>query len=253
MAAHDSEEGVFPTVRRVPVGAPLRWIAAGWADLRAAPGVSLFYGAAFATMGWALYAAFSFAVQYVSSLTGAFLLIGPFMATGLYEMARRREAGEPVTLAPTLAAWRGNTASIGIFVLILLVICLVWARASLVTFALFFDGPLPTLENFLLQLLALRNLEFLVAWFAVGFLFAAIVYAISAVSIPMLLVRRAEAPVAALTSVRAILLNPVAMLLWAALVAALVVVGVATLFVGLVVTGPLVGLATWHAFRDLVE
>src|SRR5512134_2513729 len=92
----------LPAVRRVPAAAPFRWLARGYADLRAHPLASAFYGACFALMGWLVALVFEHAAAYVASLVAGFFLVGPFLATGLYALSRRRERGESVSLAPTL-------------------------------------------------------------------------------------------------------------------------------------------------------
>jgi len=242
----------FPGIRRVALRAPLRWIAAGWRDFVRAPAASAFYGATFALMGWLVYLVFSHAYEYTSALTAGFLLVGPFVATGLYDISRRLARGERVTLRPTLTAWRDNVGAFSLFALVLTVILLVWARASLVTFALFFSAGMPTLSGFLQRVASLEHLDFVLTYLAVGLVFASIVFAVSVVSVPMMLDRGTDTIVAALTSVRALAENPAPLMFWAALIVALIGIGFATLFIGLVVTAPVVGHATWHAYRDLV-
>jgi uncharacterized membrane protein len=242
----------FPEIRRVTMRAPLRWIAAGWRDFARAPAASGFYGAAFALMGWLIYLVFSHAYEYTSALTAGFLLVGPFVATGLYDISRRLGRGETVALRPTLTAWKTNVGAFSLFALVLTVILLVWARASLVTFALFFSTGMPTLSGFLQRVVSLEHLDFVLTYLAVGLGFAAIVFAVSVVSVPMMLDRGTDTIVAALTSVRALADNPAPLIFWAALIVLLIGIGFATLFIGLVVTAPIVGHATWHAYRELV-
>ena len=193
----------LPEVRHVGATAPFAWLVAGWRDFRANPMASVFYGVCFAVMGWLIAFTFRHAYAYVSALTTGFFLVGPFLAIGLYDLSRRRERGEPAWLAPTLDAWRPNFGAIGIFALVLMVILLVWARASLVVFALFYTREMPSLEGFLGQVVSLENPEFLIAYLCVGGFFAALVFAISVVSVPMMLDRGTDGVVAILTSLRA--------------------------------------------------
>ena len=252
--ANNHGEGVpFPKVRDVPLTRPFTWIRKGWADLAACPIPSLFYGFCFAAMGLLLTKVFEHAYEYTSAATSGFLLLGPFLAMGLYEISRRRERKETCSLFPTMIVWRRNAGNIGIFAVVLGVIFLVWARASLIVFALFYTSELPNLSGFISQVLTLENLEFLLVYFGVGLIFASIVFAFSIVSIPIMLDRNQDAISAVIASVSALLRNPGAMLLWAVTIVVLTVVGFLSFHLGLVVLMPLIGHATWHAYRDLVE
>jgi len=252
MSGDDEALTTLPAVRTVALGAPFRWLAAGWGDFRAHPMPSAFYGACFALMGYLIQFVFAHAYQYVSALVTGFFLVGPFLAIGLYDLSRRREQGKPARLAPTLDAWRPNVGAVGIFALVLAVILLVWARASLVVFALFFTYDVPDLNGFLGQMLSFAHLDFLVAYFCVGGFFAVLVFAISVVSVPMMLDRNTDGVLAALTSLRAFTANVPAMIVWGLLIVLLTAAGFAIWFVGLAVAIPVIGHATWHAYRDLV-
>jgi uncharacterized membrane protein len=253
MAESAGDESPFARVRRVGPAAPLHWVALGWRDFRAAPLASGFYGLAFAVMGALIAWVFRHAYAYVWGLSTGFLLVGPILAIGLYDLSRQRMEGRRPRLAPSLVAWRARTGSIGLFTLVLGVLMLLWSRASLVVIALFFPNEMPSFASFTSNALSTDHLEFLVAYFAVGGFFATLAFAIAAVSIPMMLDRDTDGIAAALTSIRACLDNPMPMLVWGGLVALLIGGGIATMFVGLVVTGPVMGHAAWHAYRALVE
>jgi len=250
--SHDEIRSGFPEIREVSFGAPLRWLAMGFRDIRHCPLPSAFYGCSFAVMGFALVTVFNHAYQYVAALACGFLLVAPFLAIGLYELSRRREAGASCRLGPTLAIWRKNAANIGVYSLVLTVVFLIWARASLIVFALFYTTQMPTLSDFLRQVWSPDNMDFLFAYFAVGLGFALLVFAISVVSIPMMMDRGQDAITAMLASFLSLVLNFPAMILWAFLIVVATAVGFATFYLGLIVAMPLIGHATWHAYRDLV-
>ena len=244
----------FPEVHALQPGAARRWLRLGWADLRAAPAASLFYGLVLATMGVVLGRFFGDAAYELAFATG-FLLVGPFLAMGMYDISRRRERGEPVVLLHTLTAWRANAPAIGFYAVILALLMAVWIRVSVVVVALFFEGGMPNATTLLADLAQTENgLVFLVAYFAAGFGFALLVFASSAVSLPMLLDReRMDTLTAMITSVNALRINFRPMLLWAVLIVVLVALGFVTFYVGLVVVLPWIGHATWHAYRETVR
>ncbi len=241
-----------PTVRTVGFEAPLRWLARGWDDFRATGFRGAFYGAVFALMGTLIALVYATRWQLTMGLTAGFFLMGPFVCTGIYELSRQRARAEPVSLRTSLACWRRNPGAVAFFAAILTFAMIVWARVSVVLFALFSTTDFPTLQGVIAQITSARNLEFLLVWAGVGFVFATLVFAISVVSIPLLLDRRADTMVAIFTSVRALLANPGPVYLWAALIVLLVGASLALWFGLLVVTAPLVGHATWHAYRELV-
>lgn len=247
------QASVFPNIRKVGAAEPFRWLAKGWDDFRHLWKGSVFYGVVFAAMGWLIVAVFRNAYEYVWGLTTGFLLVGPFLATGIYELSRQRERGEPAMLAPTIDIWRPNVGSIGMFALVLGVLLLLWSRASLVVIAVSFPEEMPSLQGFMENALSPKNIEFLLAYFAVGGFFAALVFAIAVVSVPMMLDRNTDGIVAALTSLRACRENLLPMAIWGALIAVVIGTGFLLWFAGLVVAVPVIGHAAWHAYRALVE
>jgi len=253
MSEPEERPSPIPEVRAVGAAAPFAWLRQGIRDFSANLPASLFYGACFAAMGWLVAYTFRHAYEYVSALVTGFFLVGPFLAIGLYALSRQRERGLPARLGPTLHAWAPNVGAIGTYTLVLTIILLVWARASLVVFALFYTGAMPTAQTFLQQLVSAENLEFLAAYVLVGGFFATLVFALSVVSVPMMLDRDVDGIVAALTSLKACATNVGPMIVWATLIVALTAAGFALAFVGLVVAVPVVGHATWHAYRALVE
>jgi uncharacterized membrane protein len=242
-----------PVIRLNPLGfdAPWRWLKLGWRDFASTPLLGLFYGACFATMGTLLVLLFRHAPAYVLALSAGFVLVGPFLCLGMYNASRRLERGERPRLATSLVAWRTRTGTMATFGAVLLVLEMVWARASLVIFALSFDG-MPDFKGSLLALFDPKNLSFVVAYLTVGGLFAALIFAISVVAMPMILDRETDAISAGLTSLRLCLAQPGLMLLWGAMITTIVVVAMLPWFLGLLVAAPVLGHASWHAYREAV-
>jgi len=247
------EGGGLPRIRSIDQRAPWNWLRKGWADLCAVPVASLFYGVVLAVMGAVLVAFVGHAAYELALVTG-FLLVGPFLAMGLYDISRRRERGERVPLSATLTAWKENLPAIGFYAVILALLMAVWIRVSVVVVALFFEGGVLTVQSLLHDILTSDNgLFFLFAYLAAGAGFALLVFATSVVSLPMLLDRgKMDTLTAMIGSFNALRSNFAPMVLWAAIIVVLVAIGFATLTLGLVVLLPLIGHATWHAYRDLV-
>jgi uncharacterized membrane protein len=230
---------------------PARWLLLGWRDFTRCPAIGLFYGACFTAMGWALMRVYEAAPAYVLALSAGFLLLGPFICLGLYQVSRRLEQGQRPTLLDTLTAWRERTGTLAIFGLVLLVLEMLWGRASLVVFALSFDG-MPDFKGSLLALIDPDNVQFIVAYVLVGGLFAGLIFAVSVVSIPMILDRPVDAITAGITSMRLVLTQTGVSLWWGALLTLAVVLAMLPWFAGLLVVGPVLGHASWHAYRAAV-
>ncbi len=247
------ERSVFdlPIASLTPA-APLRWLRAGWSDFLACPRIGLFYGLCFFLMGHALLAVFRFAPASVQALSAGFLLMGPFLCLGLYDASRALQRGQRPSLRASLAAWRPTKGTMAIFAGVLLILEMLWGRASLVVFAVTFN-TMPNTEHLLAQLFSADNLEFLITYTLVGGVFAGLIFVTSVVSIPMIMDRQTDAISAGLTSIRASLNNPGVMLWWGALITALIGLSMLPFFVGLFIAGPVVGHATWHAYREVVN
>jgi uncharacterized membrane protein len=191
-----------PRIRTVELERPWAWLASGWRDLIGAPVVSLAYGVLFALIGWALTFGLWWldAIYLILPLGAGFLILGPILAVGLYEVSRRRQRGEPATLAAALAAFRVNSSQIAFMGVTLLLLFLAWIRL-----AVLMDRP----DEHVVTAIA--------------------------------------------TSFKAVLDNPATMLFWAVLIVVFVGAGLVTFYLGLIVALPLIGYASWHAYRDIVE
>ncbi|MDG4597760.1 MAG: DUF2189 domain-containing protein [Candidatus Contendobacter sp.] len=243
-----------PKVRVVPVDRPWDWLGAGWKDLWRTPAASLFHGLLFVVLGYLMVYMVQVRFQYVLALTSGFLLIGPFLAMGLYDLSRRLEVGEPATLGHALTAWRRNMVPILTFGGLAGLLMIVWARLSALLFGVIVGGNNLTLDGSTAQLFfSGSGLTFLLVFLAVGAVVAAAVFAVSVVSMPMMLNRKTDLITAVLTSLAVVRANPATMLLWAALIVIFTGIGLLTFYLGLALALPLIGHATWHAYRDLVE
>ena len=242
------------TVVILGVSAPFQWLRAACGDMRAHPGIDCFYGVAFWLMAVVLGAVFRSSPEYTMTIASGCLLVGPFLAMGLYEVSRRREAGLAPDLSSSLSCWDSHIKSMGMLVLVLIVMELLWGRASLVVFAVFFNTGMPSTTGVMEAVFNPQNWEFLAAYAIVGGGFAALVFSLSAVSIPMILDRDTDAISAAITSLEVMFHNTFVMLLWGLLIALLIGVSLAVPWgLGLLITGPLLGHGTWYAYRGAVR
>lgn len=253
----DGDAGLASSVLELPLAQlrpsdPLRWIRLGWADFRRCPRIGLFYGLCFFLMGHALLLVFQSAPAYVMALSAGFLLMGPFLCLGLYDASKALQTpSRQPSLRASMLAWQPAKGTMAIFAGLLLILTLLWGRASMVVFAVSFT-TVPAVEKLWLQLLHPENIGFLLTYSAVAGVFAGLVFAISVVSIPMIMDRQVDAISAGLTSIRACLKNPGVMLIWGALITLLIGLAMLPVFLGLLVIGPVIGHATWHAYQHIV-
>lgn len=232
---------------------PFRWLALGWRDVRAAPGIAVFFGGCFwamaALMGWVLRSR----PEYLMSLASGCLLLGPFLSMGLYDASRRLESGQRPELGQSITAWDRRIPSMGMLVLVLVVLELLWGRASMVVFAVFFNTGMPSTAGVLQAVFHPDNWQFLVMYLVVGGVFAGMAFAGMVVALPMILDRDTDALTSCITSVRVVAAHPGVMLLWAALIT--LTVGASLWWMrgaGLLLAGPVLGCASWHAYRHAV-
>lgn len=243
------------TLKEVPLDRPWTWLAKGFADLRAAPAVSLGYGVIFALAGYLLTAGlWALGWLYLTlPLVAGFLIVGPLFAVGLYEVSRRLQTGEPVSFGESLRAWKRNSGQIGLMGVALMLLMFAWLRLAAMIFMLFFGLEPPSLETLVQQtVLSADALPFLVTGTLIGAVLALIAFSISVIAIPLLLDRpKANVITAITTSVQAVKTSPAALLFWGALIVLFVGAGLATFLLGLIITLPLIGHASWHAYQDL--
>jgi uncharacterized membrane protein len=230
-----------------------QWLQAGLRDMCAQPGIAAFYGGAFWVMAMVLGAVFRTRPEYAMTVASGCILVGPFLAMGLYDVSRRRERGEHPQWIASLTCWRPHMRSMGMLILVLMVLELLWGRASLVVFAVFFNTGMPSTTGVVQAIFNPENWEFVIAYTVVGGAFAAIVFATAVVSIPTILDRDVDAITAAITSLEVVFHNTGIMVLWGGVITALVVAALLLPWgIGLLLVGPLLGHASWHAYRGAV-
>jgi uncharacterized membrane protein len=245
-----------PPPRRVPFDAPWGWLAAGWRDVWTMPHVSIVYGALFGlvllVLGIGLWALGAQSVFL--AVVGGLLLVGPFIAAGLYEASRRLAEGEGApSLGQVLVAGFEARGELAFFGAVLLFAFIIWLQLAFLLLMLFMGtSEMPPASAFMHTLLFTpAGLGLLVVGSLVGGVIAALIFAISALAVPMLLEKEIDAVTAARASIAAVVQNPKPMALWAALIVVIMGAGFATLLVGLAIAFPLIGHATWHAYAEI--
>jgi uncharacterized membrane protein len=242
-----SENIEIPCINQVTWNEPIVWLKAGWDDFRVLWSSSLAYGAIFAMLGFDMvYVAWSH--EYLAmTLTTGFLLVAPFLSLVFLDGSHRREQ-------PGLEAFtslRENLSSIGLFAVLLMFTLSAWERITAILVGLHL-GTSPVPNASLTWLFAPANLSFVIAFTFVGAVLAVLVFAISVVTLPMLMDRRVDVVTAVVTSLWVVRENPLPMLVWAMVIVALTALGIATSFIGLALIFPVLGHTTWHAYRALV-
>lgn len=243
----------IPEVQRVAPDAPWLWLRQGWQDLARCAPTSLSIGALLVLLGYLLtWAAWQSPILVMTFISG-FLLAGPYLGLIFYDLSRRLERGEPPTLRHALASLRDNPLSIALLIVMLGLILLAWIRFTSLLTALSVAAVDPSLPVILDKLLlTTEGMVFLGLFILSGAVLAGLVFSLSVVSFPLLLDRKVDTLTAVATSVQVVRKNPLTMLLWAAVIAGLTLIGLLTLYIGLIITMPLIGHATWHAYRQLV-
>ena len=247
------------TVHGVGMDRPWVWLRAGWHDMTRCPGLSLGYGAVWVLVSMALVGALWAAGQgsWLLPLVAGFMLMGPLVAVGTYAMSRSLERGETPSLAATLLAWRTNATQIALMGVLLMVFLLAWIRFATLLFALFFGTSIPTVEATLVYtdlLFSEAGVALILVGTAIGAVLAFTAFALSVVSIPRLLDQpKTSVLEAAITSLAVVQKNLRPMLLWGVILSVVTFAGMAVGLVGLAVALPVLGHASWHAYRELVS
>ena len=248
---------VDPVVRPIAATDIAEALIEGLRDFQALPIYGLAFGALYAAGGIAIILCLTaFGMAYLAyPLAAGFALIGPFVAIGLYEVSRRRETGQPVSFGAIWSTIRSRS-EIGWMAFVTLFVFVTWMYQVWLLISLLL-GPhtsFSTLQEFITVVLTTKEgLLFLAIGNAVGALLSLILFSLTVVSFPLLLEREVDFVTAMVTSVRAVVTSPLPMIGWAAVIVMLLIVSALPYFLGLVVTVPVLGHATWHLYRRIVE
>ncbi len=232
--------------KELDLGDPIKWLSLGLRDALRTPGLTLFYGLLFAVIPWAIVALVRMTQWHLIILPAivCFMLIGPFLAAGLYDTSWELEKGHKPSLWHSLKAMKRNAVNEWGFGILLMVLMIFWLRVASLIHALYPSNIETTLES-LMPFLVLGTI--VGAVFTVGMLF------ITAFTQPILMERKVDLGTAVLTSVNAVWVNKVPMMIWGAIIFTAVAIGFVTGFVGFIVLMPLIGYASWHAYIDTIE
>lgn len=233
-AVGDSPVDAPSELCKIPAQAPFRWLKKGLKDVRASRYLSLFYGMCFVLMGLGIDRAHADRPVVALGLSAGFLFAGPFLAIGLYELSRQHQAGEKVEFLLSLFSWCRNPAAVGRFAFFLSIVMVFWLWLSVTLQDVFTQGP------------SIRLFGVFIVWAAL----ALFVFVSSVVAIPMMLDKPVNTLFAITSSVRCCLRNPASFCLWAVIIAVLVTISLGFGYWPLLVVGPVLGHATWHAYQS---
>ncbi|WP_430474492.1 DUF2189 domain-containing protein [Thalassospira lucentensis] len=243
-------------VREISTDHSGSWLEAGWRDFKRTPAIGLSYGAFCVLAGWlVVLSIFRTGQPYLTlPLAAGFMLLAPLVAVGLYETSRRLEMGENATLWHSLNGFRRNPGQIGAIGVVLMLFFLAWTRIAMLLFALFYNGTVPSLDVLVWETFFSRDaITFLITGSILGGALAIIVFAISVVSIPLLVDRDVDVITAVIISVSAFKKNWKVLIGWAAVIAILSACGMIAFMFGLAVIMPLLGYSSWHAYRGIID
>lgn len=242
----------LPPVKQVHPHDIFRWLILGWKDMRKAGTPSLLHGVIVAGFSILI---IEIALLYWTLLPGAvsgFLLTGPFLATGLYVLSQKLEAGRGTSFEDVIHAWRHGSRYLMNICLLLVLSATAWVLFSVLMFHFFIDFTISEPLDFLRHVLTQDDQTFML-WAILGGLGVALAFSITVISIPLLVDRDVTTQQAILTSVSSVGHNPMTMLWWAMTIFLLTGLSFITFMLGFIVLYPVLGHASWHAYRDMID
>lgn len=249
MTKQNDDEYIKPMVapcRTVGFDAPFRWLSKGFSDFKKVPHLSLTYGIVMMLVSIAItYTAYSaHSIVLAIALIAGFFFMGPAIAIGLYSMSRQIDNGVEPKFLRCLSEGKKNLSDEMILAFVFMIVFLIWVRSASMVHIFFPSTSSMEIMDWI---------KFLSIGSAIGAIFAAVVFCLGAFSIPMIMDRDVDAITAIITSINAVLKNKAVMILWGLLIVVLILIGIATLFIGFAVLLPIVGHASWHAYREVID
>lgn len=241
-----------PPIRRVAPGMLARWLRLGWRDFRQAGWPSLMHGLIVTVASLVIVQIALLFWPLLPGVVSGFLVVGPILATGLYALSRKQEHGQPSSMGDVFYAWRCGSRCLLRFGVLLLLVATAWVLLSVLLFYFFVDVEIESPMGFLRYVFEQDDGTFLL-WTVLAGLVASVTFAATVVSVPMLVERDVNTPMALRTSIRAVAENPVPMVIWALFILTATVFSVATFMIGFIVIYPVIGHASWYVYRDVVD
>jgi uncharacterized membrane protein len=254
----------YPFIQVIPLALPLRWIALGWRDMLDCGWVSFAHGLVLTMIGAAILALAHDRFWLLAGAFSGFMLVAPVLASSLYALSRARERGEKADFQVVLKTWLNwqnkhfkkwdnDYWCLVQFGALLALAGTGWVITSASLITLLAPAPIAGLADFLRYVVLYPDGFLFSLWLALGGVLAAPIFASSVVAVPLLLDRRVSLPQAVQISWLSVLANPLPMALWAAVIMLLTFLSMAAGLIGLILTMPLLGHASWHAYRALVN
>ena len=254
----------LPQVRTVGLMQPMTWLVLAWRDMARSGWISFAHGLAITAFGGAILAVAHHRFWLLAGALSGFLVVAPVLATSLYALSRALEQHQEANLGVVLKTWLnwqnshfnkwGNDYWCMVqFGALLALAATGWVITSAAFITLLVPVPVETPMDFMRHVVLANNGWLFELWLALGSLLAAPIFASSVIGMPLLLDRRASLRVAVLTSWQVVVANPLPMAFWAALILGFTLLGLGSLLLGLIFVMPMLGHASWHAYRDLVD
>lgn len=254
----------LPQVRTVGLMQPMTWLVLAWRDMARSGWISFAHGLAITAFGGAILAVAHHRFWLLAGALSGFLVVAPVLATSLYALSRALEQRQEANLGVVLKTWLnwqnshlnkwGNDYWCMVqFGALLALAATGWVITSAAFITLLAPVPVQTPMDFMRHVVLANNGWLFELWLGLGSLLAAPIFASSVIAMPLLLDRRASLRVAVLTSWQVVVANPLPMAFWAALILGFTLLGLGSLLLGLIFVMPMLGHASWHAYRDLVD